>query len=76
MLLDTLDANLLENLLTGKDTIGAFEGTTRAGQGFSCRLILLVQLQNEALKKFKEEESIELLKNISLISLKIWLKKT
>ena len=42
MWLDTLDANLLENLLTGKETIGAFECTTRTGQGFSCHLILLV----------------------------------
>ena len=34
MLLDTLVANLLQNLLTGKDTIRAVEDTVRAVQGF------------------------------------------
>ena len=34
MLLGTLGASLLRNLLTGKGTIRAGEGTIRAGQGF------------------------------------------
>ena len=34
MLLGTLGASLLGNLLTGKRTIRAFEGTVRAGQDF------------------------------------------
>ena len=34
MLLGTLSASLLGNLLTGKDTIRSGEGTTRAGQNF------------------------------------------
>ena len=34
MLLGTLVASLLGNLLTGKDTIRAGEGTIRAGQDF------------------------------------------
>ena len=40
MLLGTLDASLLGNLLTGKSTIRAGEGTIRAGQEFWCYLIL------------------------------------
>ena len=34
MLLGTLDPSLLGNLLTGKSTIRAGEGTIRAGQNF------------------------------------------
>ena len=34
MLLGTLGASLLGNLLTGKDTISAGEGTIRAGENF------------------------------------------
>ena len=34
MLLGTLDASLLENLLTCKGTVRAGEGTVRAGQNF------------------------------------------
>ena len=34
MLLGTLDASLLGNLLTGKGTIRAGKGTARAGQDF------------------------------------------
>ena len=34
VLLGTLGASLLRNLLTGKDTIKACEGTIRAGQNF------------------------------------------
>ena len=34
MLLDTLGANLLQNLLTGKGTIRAIEDTVRAAHGF------------------------------------------
>ena len=34
MLLGTLGASLLRNLLTGKGTIRAGEGTIKAGQGF------------------------------------------
>ena len=40
MLLCKLGASLLENLLTGKGIIRAGEGTIRAGQDFSCCLIL------------------------------------
>ena len=56
MLLGTLDASLLGNLLTGKvaiatsqwpgkirageDTIRAVESTVKAGQNFKCQLIL------------------------------------
>ena len=40
MLLGTLGAILLENLLASKRTVRADEGTIRAGQDFSCRLIL------------------------------------
>ena len=34
MLLDTLGATLLGNILTGKDTVRACEGTIRAGEKF------------------------------------------
>ena len=34
MLLGTLAASLLGNLLTGKDIVGTGEGTIRAGQNF------------------------------------------
>ena len=37
MLLGTLGAALLGNLLTGQDTIRVGEGTIRAGENFSCR---------------------------------------
>ena len=37
MLLGTLGAALLGNLLTGQDTIRVGEGTMRAGENFSCR---------------------------------------
>ena len=47
ILLGTLDASLLGNLLTGKGTIRAGEGTLRAGEGtirpgqdFKCHFIL------------------------------------
>ena len=40
MLLGTLGASLLGNLLAGKGKIRAGEGTIRAGQDFLCRLIL------------------------------------
>ena len=40
MLLGTLGASLLGNLLTGKWRIRAGEGTIRAGQYFWCHLIL------------------------------------
>ena len=40
LLLGTLGASLLGNLLTGKGIIRASEGTIRAGQGLLCRLIL------------------------------------
>ena len=35
-----LDANLLENPLTGKEVVRASEGTIRAGKDFKCCLIL------------------------------------
>ena len=41
LLLSTLDASLLGNLLEGKGTIRAGEGTIRAGQSFECCFILL-----------------------------------
>ena len=34
MLIGTLGASLLGNLLTGKETVKAGEGTIRAGEGF------------------------------------------
>ena len=34
MLLDTLGATLLGNILTGKDAVRAHEGTIRAGEKF------------------------------------------
>ena len=40
MLLGTLSASLLENLLTGKSTITAGEGTIREGENFLCYSIL------------------------------------
>ena len=40
MLLDTLLASLLGNLLTSKDGIRTGEGTVRGGQDFSCCVIL------------------------------------
>ena len=40
MLLGTLCASLIANLLTDKGTIRAGEGTTRSGQDFYCCLIL------------------------------------
>ena len=40
MLLGTLGASLLENLLTGKGTIRAGESTITAGQEFQCHLTL------------------------------------
>ena len=42
MLLCTLGASLLGNILTGKDTIIVREGTIRAGQNFLCHLILQI----------------------------------
>ena len=40
MLLGTLGANLLGNLLAGKGQFRAGKGTVRAGQDFYCHLIL------------------------------------
>ena len=40
MLLSTLGASLLRNLLTGKGTIRVGEGTIKAGWDFYCCLIL------------------------------------
>ena len=40
MLLGTLGASLLRNLLTGKDTIRTGECSVRVGQDFQCRLII------------------------------------
>ena len=40
MLLGTLAANLLGNLLTGKGTVRPGEETVRTGQDFQCRLVL------------------------------------
>ena len=40
MQLGILGGNLLRNLLTGNSTIRAGEGTVRAGQHFSCCLVL------------------------------------
>ena len=56
MLLSTLDASLLGNLLTGKDTIKAEEGTIRAGedtvrasQNFWCHLIFELILKHKSI---------------------------
>ena len=54
MLLGTLDASLLGNLLTGKGTIRAGEGTVRAGQDF---LIPLYPLANFEIQKYYQNES-------------------
>ena len=40
MLLGALGTSSFGNLLTGKKTTGAGEGTIRAGQDFQCHLIL------------------------------------
>ena len=40
MLLSTLDASLLGNMLARKGVLRAGKGTNRAGWGFQCRLIL------------------------------------
>ena len=40
MLLGTLGASLLQNLLIDKSTIGTGEGTMRAGEDFLCLLIV------------------------------------
>ena len=40
MLLGSLGATLLRNVLTGKGTIRVEEGAIRAGQNFYCVLIL------------------------------------
>ena len=51
MLLGTLGASLLGNLLTGKDTIRAGEGTITAGQDFLCDLILQQILKYKSIIK-------------------------
>ena len=51
MLLDTLGTSLLENPLTGKDTIRAGEGTIRAGQGFKSRYIILQILKRKSIMR-------------------------
>ena len=45
MLLGTLGASLLENLLTSKGTIREDEGTIRGGENFYCHLILYLLLK-------------------------------
>ena len=45
MLLNTLVASLLGNLLTSKRTIKAGKGTVTAGQDFQCRLIPNFEIQ-------------------------------
>ena len=40
ILLGTLSATLLGNMLAGKGVMRTGEGTIRAGQNFQCRLIL------------------------------------
>ena len=52
MLLGTLSASLLGNLLTGKGTIAAGEGTIRAGQNLQCCLILT----NFEIQKYYQNE--------------------
>ena len=68
MLLGTLDASLLGNLLTGKvaiatsqwpgkirageDTFRAVESTVRAGQNFKCQLILELILKYKSIIKW------------------------
>ena len=59
MLLGTLEASLLGNLLSGKGTVTAGEGIARAGYGYSIKkkaLILLHPLANFEIKEYYENE--------------------
>ena len=51
MLLGTLLASLLGNLLTSKDGIRTGEGTVRGGQDFSCCVILQQILKYKSIIK-------------------------
>ena len=51
MLLGTLGASLLGNLLTGKGKIRAGEGIVRADQYFSCRLTIKQILKYKSIIK-------------------------
>ena len=57
LLLDTLAATLLENVLLGKTkkprrgVIRASEGTNRAGQHLQCHFILWIMLKYKHIKK-------------------------
>ena len=56
MLLGTLGASLLGNLLTGKGTARTGGGTMRAGEGIKKALILPHSLANFAIKEYYENE--------------------
>ena len=51
MLLGKLGVSLLGNLLTGKGTNRAGEGTIRPGQSFYCQIILLQTLKYKSIIK-------------------------
>ena len=51
MLLDTIGASWLGNLLTGRGTIRAGESTIRAGQNLWCCLILWLTLKYKIMIK-------------------------
>ena len=57
MLLGTLGASLLENLLTGKGTVRAGEGTLRAGEGIKKNALMPPHpLTNFEIRKYYENE--------------------
>ena len=57
MLLGTLRASLLGNLLTGKGTVRAGEGTVRAGEGMKKKALMSPHpLTNFEIKKYYENE--------------------
>ena len=60
MLLDTLGASLLGNLLTGKGFVRAGEGTIRAGYGSLIKKITLITphpLTNFEIKRYYENDA-------------------
>ena len=58
MLLGTLEASLLGNLLTGKGIVRAGEGTIRAGEGIKRKALMLPHpLPNFEIKEYYENEN-------------------
>ena len=57
MLLGTLEASLLGNLLTVKGNVGSGEGTVRAGEGIKKKALMLPHpLTNFKIRKYYENE--------------------